>query len=374
MEPITGRKVRIGVIGCGQIAQQHFTTYKDIPDAEIVACADINPEAADKSAAKFDIPNVYYNAHDMLRRDDLDAIDVCLHNNLHISGTLAALESGRHVYCEKPMAGTYRDAVTMRDRAKELGLKLHIQLGQLYSAETRAAKELIDAGQLGEVYHARSTGHRRRGRPYVDGYGRPDFVQKERSGGGALYDMGVYHISQILYLLGNPTVERVSGTTYQKIPIDPKRLELSGANVEELGMGFVRCAGDLTIDIIEAWAIHLDKFEGSYVVGSEGGVRLSPFGFFRSFGDLNVNGGGDMETFSYLKRKLRSADGDTDEYSNSQRLWVAALQGKAELLPTAEIALTTMLISEGIYLSAQERREMTTEEIVARSVSKALPL
>src|SRR5947208_738722 len=120
MQPITGRKVRIGVIGCGQIAQHHFAAYQEIADAEVVACADINPQAADQSAAKFGVPHVYYNAHEMLKRDDLDAIDVCLHNNLHISGTRAALESGRHVYCEKPMAGTYRDAAAMRDRANEL--------------------------------------------------------------------------------------------------------------------------------------------------------------------------------------------------------------------------------------------------------------
>jgi predicted dehydrogenase len=272
------------------------------------------------------------------------------------------------------MAGTYRDAATMRDRAKELGLKLHIQLALLYNNETRAAKELIDAGQLGEIYHARSTGHRRRGRPYIDGYGRPDFVQKEKSGGGALYDMGVYHISQIVHLLGNPKVERVSGQTYQKMEMDAKRRELSGASVEELGMGFVRCAGDLTIDVIEAWSIHLDKFEGSYVVGSEGGVRLAPFGFFRSVGDIDLDSTGLMDAFSYRKRKLRSADGETDDFSNSQRHWIAALQGKVDLLPTAEIALTTMIISEGIYLSAKERREITAEEIIAKSVSKALPL
>lgn len=374
MEPITGRKVRIGIIGCGQIAQQHFKTYSDIPEAEIVACADINPEAADKSAATWKIPNVYYTAQEMLKRDDLDAIDVCLHNNLHISGTLAALESGRHVYCEKPMAGTYRDAVTMRDTAKELGKKLHIQLAQLYSPETRAAKELIDSGQLGELYHARSYGHRRRGRPYVDGYGKPDFVRKEVSGGGALYDMGVYHISQILHLLGNPTVRRVSGQIYQKMEMDPKRKELSGASVEELGMGFVRFDGDLTMDLIEAWAIHLDKFEGSYVVGSEGGVRLTPFGFFRSVGDLDLDSTAGLDPYIYRKRKLRSADGDSDDFSNSQRHWIAALQGKAELLPTAEIALNTMLISEGIYMSAKEGREVTTEEILEKSVSKALPL
>ncbi|MBC8141147.1 MAG: Gfo/Idh/MocA family oxidoreductase [Armatimonadetes bacterium] len=372
--PISGRPVRIGVIGCGQIAQSHFANYADIADVEVVACADIRPEAADASAQKFGIPAVYYSAQELLRRDDLDAIDICLHNNLHVSGTLAALESGRAVYCEKPMAGTLRDAQTMHTRAQELGLPLHIQLGTLYAPETRAAQELIQSGQLGEIFHARSAGHRRRGRPFLDGYGRADFVQKEKSGGGALFDMGVYHIAQILYLLGNPVVERVSGQTYRKMPADPRRQSESGANVEELGMGFVRFAGDLTMELIEAWAIHLSSLDGSYVVGSEGGVRLKPFGFFRSVGDLDLDSSANMGDFGYRKRKLRSDDGDTDTHSSSQQHWIAALQGKTPLLPTAQIALNTMLISEGIYLSAQERREVTADEIRARSQSTALPL
>jgi predicted dehydrogenase len=102
------------------------------------------------------------------------------------------------------------------------------------------------------------TGFRRRGRPFVDGYGTPTFVQKRNSAGGALYDMGVYHIGVMLYLLGNPQVERISGKTYQKIAMDAARQEQSGYDVEELGLGFVRFANDATLDIIEAWAIHLD--------------------------------------------------------------------------------------------------------------------
>jgi predicted dehydrogenase len=225
------------------------------------------------------------------------------------------------------------------------------------------------------VYHARSTGHRRRGRPYVDGYGKPAFVQKENSGGGALYDMGVYHISELLYLLGNPAPERITGKTYQKMPMDETRRRQAGYSVEELGMGFVRFAGgELSLDILEAWAIHLDKIEGSCIVGSEGGIRLNPFGFFRSHGDLDIDGAASLESARYRWRKLRSEDGDTDTRASSQAHWIAVLQGKTEQLPTAEIALNTMLISEGIYLSQRENREVTADEVRERSVSTAIPL
>ena len=104
---------------------------------------------------------------------------------------------------------------------------------------------LMDAGELGSPYHARSTGFRRRGRPYVDGYGSQTFVQKEISAGGAMFDMGVYHIAQLVYLLGLPEMERVSGKVYQETDMDAKRREESGYNVEELGVGLARLGDTL---------------------------------------------------------------------------------------------------------------------------------
>lgn len=363
--------VRIGVIGCGQIAQQHFANYAQIADAKVVACADIDPQALQSSAQKFNIPYVYATAQEMLQRDDLDAIDVCLHNNLHVSGTVAALQSGRHVYCEKPMAGTYRDALTMLETARSLGKMLHIQLAGLYTDETRAAQELIEAGEVGAIYHARSTGFRRRGRPYVDGYGKPQFVQKAVSGGGALFDMGVYHISELLYLLGNPKVERVSGKVYQNIEMDAARRAKSGYSVEEIGMGFVRFEGGVTLDIIEAWAANLGGIEGSCLLGTSGGIRLYPFGFYRSVGDLDLNATVDLGAARFRWNTVR---GLADLYGNSQVHWVAALLGRVPLLPTAEVALNTALISEAIYLSNDRGCELSTEEVVSASVSRALPL
>ncbi|MFC1976637.1 Gfo/Idh/MocA family protein, partial [Chloroflexota bacterium] len=162
-----------------------------------VAVADVNEAEAQRVSKVYSIPDVYTDFRQLLERDDIEAVDVCLHNNLHRPVTVAALEAGKHVYCEKPMAGAYCDAETMYQTAQEQGRKLSIQLRNIFTQETRAAKSLIDMGMLGKLYHARSTGFRRRGRPYVDGYGTPTFVQKRNSAGGAMYDMGVYHIANI---------------------------------------------------------------------------------------------------------------------------------------------------------------------------------
>lgn len=359
-------KVRIGIIGVGQIGKVHLRRYREIEDAEVVALADIDVPEGERVAAEFGIPNIYTNGYKMLERDDLDAVDICLHNNLHMAGTVAALRAGCHVYCEKPMAGTYADALTMYQVAQETGKMLHIQLGTLYQTETRVARYLIDRGHLGRIYHARSTGFRRRNRPFVDGYGSFNFVRKDVSAGGAFYDMGVYHIARMLYLLGNPEVLTISGKTFQETPIDPRRREISGYNVEELGMGFVRLDNNVALDIIESWAIHLDGFGGSYVVGADGGLRLEPFGFYHNVEDVALNSTADLKQFEFRMHNVHEIG---DIYDSSQHHWIAANQGRVELLPTAELALNTMLISEGIYHSEALGRELTAEE--ARSLSQS---
>lgn len=361
------RPVRIGVIGTGQIGKYHLSEYSKIPNAQIVAVADLNADEAQRVAALYNIPDVYTDFRELLQRDDIEAVDVCLHNNLHRPVTEAALHAGKHVYCEKPMAGAYIDAEAMLKTAQETGKMLSIQMRLFFTNETKAAKALIDAGKLGKLYHARSSGFRRRGRPYVDGYGSEFFVKKDHASGGALYDMGVYHISQILYLLGSPDVLTISGKTYQETALDVERGKVY--DVEELGMGFVRLSDNLTLDVIESWAMHLDSLEGSFVLGSDGGVRLEPFGYFFNVDDLTMTSTVDLGNFAYRLQQLR---GNSDAYLSPQHHWVAAVQGRVPLLPTAEIALNVMLISEGIYLSGELGREVTPQEVRASSKSLAM--
>ncbi|WAH44571.1 Gfo/Idh/MocA family oxidoreductase [Alicyclobacillus fastidiosus] len=267
----------------------------------------------------------------------------------------------------------------MVDAAKECGKKLHIQLSTLYSLEAKAAKLLIDEGKLGKIYHARSTGYRRRGRPYVDGYGTEYFTKRETASGGALLDMGVYHLAQLLYLLGTPEVTTVSGRIYQEIDMDEKRRTTSGFDVEELAVGFVRFRDGLTLDVIESWAIQLNGFEGSSIAGTKGGIRLpgitnsksTPLSYHTTICDMEMDSTFDLNAADYRWHQLKD---NTDAYDSSQHHWIAALQGRVELLPTAEIALQTMLISEGIYLSDHLNQEVKADDVVAMSRSCCVQL
>ena len=354
-------RVRIGIIGVGQIGKHHLNQYAEIPEAEVVAAADIRSDELARVAAQYGIPNTYTDYRELLKRDDIQCVDVCLHNRLHAPVTIAALEAGKNVYCEKPMSWTYPEAKAMVEAANRLGLKLHIQLSTIYAPEARAAKRLIDDGHLGEIYYAKSSHYRRRGRPYVDGYGTAQFVQTATAGGGAMLDMAVYHIARMMWLLGNPGLVSVSGSTYQKLDnMYPARRENGHYDVEELGMGLVRLAGGITYFIEEAWAIHSDEPDGDHVFGSHGGLRVEPFKYFTTLSDMEMDA-----TFDVRQADWRWHQCNPNEagYDNSQRHWVWAQLGRVPLLDTAGLALKTAMITEGIYLSGLLGREVTADEI-----------
>ena len=355
-------KVRIGIIGVGQIGKRHVERYQDIPEAEIVAIADIRVDEASRVAHKHGISTTYTDYRELLARDDIQSVDVCLHNRFHAPVTIAALEAGKHVFCEKPMSWAYAEAKAMHAAAQRTGKWLQIQLSTLYEPQARAAKRLIDDGHLGEIYYAKSCHYRRRGRPFVDGYGTAQFVQKDtHSGGGAMVDMAVYHIARILWLLGSPALVSVTGSIYQKLDnMYPDRRASSGYSVEELGMGLARLEGGITYLIEEAWAIQSDPLEDDHVFGSKGGLRVDPLGYFTTLSDMEMDATFDVKMADW---RWHQCNPSTAGYDNPQQHWVWAQLGRVPLMDTASLALRTAQLTEGIYLSQHLGREVTAADI-----------
>lgn len=362
-------KVKIGIIGTGQIGKAHLKRYAEVPNAEIVAVCDINETEARRVAGMYGIEKVFTNFRDLLAIEEIQSVDVCLHNNFHAPVSIAAMEAGKNVYCEKPLAGSYADAKAMIAARERTGKMLYMQQRVLFREETKAAKALIDAGMLGKIYYAKSSSYRRRGRPFVDGYGTATFVQKQNSAGGALYDMGIYHITQILHLIGNPKPLSVSGATYQETPMYEDRRQSSGYNVEELGVGLVRLEGGIAFFIEEAWAIHLGGTDGSKIAGAKGGVSLAPFAYHTTVADMEMDG---AFSLGAAHKRWTSCIKDFDAYLGAEEHWVAAQQGRVPLIDTAALGLNMMLIAEGIFLSQKLGREVTPAEIEAASVSTAI--
>ena len=237
-------KLKVGIIGTGIIGKSHVRGYQSMQnDVEIIAVADIDEAEAQRVAQEHDIPYVFSDYRDLLKIDEIDSVDVCLPNFLHAPVTIAALEAGKHVYCEKPMAKTGPEAIAMYEAAQRAGKKLSVQMATVFNKETQIAKYLVKADALGNVYYVKTSHYRRRGRPYVDGYATPHFVQKEKAGGGTLLDTAIYNMARMVYILDNPEIETVSASTFQELDMDEERRQDSGYDVEELGTGFVRLTG-----------------------------------------------------------------------------------------------------------------------------------
>ena len=349
-------KLKIGIIGTGLIGKSHVRGYQPMrDDVEIVAVADIDESEAQRVAQEYDIPRVFADYRDLLKIDEIDSVDVCLPNFLHAPITIAALEAGKHVYCEKPMAKTGPEAVAMYETAQRTGKKLSVQMARVFSKETRTAKHLIEADALGNLYYIKTSHYRCRGRPYVDGYATPHFVQRETAGGGTLLDMAVYNMARMVYLLDNPEIETVTASTFQELDMDEIRRGESGYDVEELGTGFVRFKGGITMFVEEAWAANMDGGGGDRIMGSKGGIKLDPFTLYTNLYGMDADVNFDMDAY---ERRMRSLGYMGDGYENSQKHVVWGLLGRVEMIDTGAIGLTVARITEAMYQSAKQRKEI----------------
>ncbi len=274
------KKLRMGIIGTGMIANSHAKQYQAMENARITAVADIDRARAKTFAKTYNTAKVFTDWKDLLEQPNVDAVSICLPVHLHAPATIDALEAGKHVLCEKPMARNASEAQAMVDAEKKTGRKLMVYYRRRFSTSARRAKEIIDAGELGRIYFSKLLFHRWRGRP---GYDMPSFgawfMKKEQAGGGIMMDMGGYSLDLILGLLDFPRIKAVSAAMYREI--DKEKAEAAGVDVEDLAVGLVRLADGGSIWIDVAFAINADEPNAELICGTEAGLRLTPLTLYK---------------------------------------------------------------------------------------------
>lgn len=260
--------IKIGVIGTGGISRAHQGTYAKIEGVEIIAVCDIIEEAALRAAEEWSVPkeNAFTSYDEMLNMDELDAISVCTYNQAHRGPTVAALEAGKHVLCEKPMAATLEDATAMVRAAKKSGKILQIGIHSTFNPALQFARKIVDAGILGDIYYTETSGCRRRG---VPGH---TFIYKKTSGAGAIVDIGIYNMHNALYVLGYPKPVRVSAFVCDYLSKQDPRWE--SMDVEEFGVTWVRFEDGSTMVFKISWAVHQDSLGGNFFLGKKAGISL----------------------------------------------------------------------------------------------------
>ena len=273
------KSLRMGVVGLGWAGETHLKSYLRLPNVEAVALAGLEEPRLHELGERYGVPNLYRDYGELIARDDLDAVSICAPNHLHAPVANAALRSGKHVLCEKPLARTGAEAEGIVRTAREVGRVVHIAFTQRERGDVQVLKRHILDGNLGRIYYATATWMRRNGIPGMGSW----FTNKEMAGGGPLIDLGVHMIDMALYLMDEPDIESVSCATYAELGpqgrggrADAKTIVGDAYEVEDLATAFIRLSGGATLNLEAGWAAHRESSDdfGLTLYGTDGGAEM----------------------------------------------------------------------------------------------------
>ena len=281
----TSRKLRIGFIGCGWIAESHIKSFKKQPDVEIVAGCDLVPGKAKAFFEKFEVAGVKtdYKDHKEMLDDEslqLDAVTICTYNRQHAAPAIYALEKGMHVLLEKPFTVTLDEAIEVCRAEKKSGKILSIGFQPRLDENMKMIKKIVESGALGEVYYIQTGGGRRRGIPTPFG---TTFIEDETAGIGALGDIGCYSLDMVLNAIGYPKPLTVSGYKSNFFGTDPNYCNYVKTGhpeyaekfgVDDFAAAFIRLEGGIILDFRIAWAMNINTPGDTLILGKKGGLRI----------------------------------------------------------------------------------------------------
>lgn len=357
---MSDRIVNIGIIGCGGIANgKHLPALSKIENVRIVALCDIIEERAIKAKEEYGTPDakVYVDYHELLKDDSIEVVHVLTPNSSHSPITVDALNAGKHVMCEKPMAKNYEEAKKMIEAAKANNRKLTIGYQNRFRNDSMYLKKLCEEGVLGDIYYARALALRRRGVPTWG-----VFLDAEKQGGGPLIDIGTHALDLTLWMMDNYEPEMVVGSVYRKLadkensanafgPWDPKKY-----TVEDSAFGFIRMKNGALISLESSWALNiLNEGEAKTILcGTEGGADMNG----AAPNNLRINGEKNSRTYimepNLAVGGVAFFDGEGRNESAADRearAWISHVINDTPLTTLPEQAIVVTQILEAIYES-----------------------
>ncbi|MCL2812309.1 MAG: Gfo/Idh/MocA family oxidoreductase [Clostridia bacterium] len=353
---MAGKIYRVGIIGCGGIANgKHMPALKKLPNVQMVAFCDIVPDRAQKASEEYGAPGakVYSNYKALVTAGGLDAVHVCTPNKSHAPISIACLEAGMHVMCEKPMAKTTKEAQAMVEAARKSGKKLSIGYQNRFRPDSLYLKKVCEAGTLGEIYYAKAQAIRRRAVPTWG-----VFLNEDEQGGGPLIDIGTHALDLTLWEMDNYDVKYVVGNAYRKLADTKDAANAWGSwdpaafTVEDSAFGFITMKNGATIVLESSWALNiLDAIESvTTLCGTKGGADMKD--------GLRLNG--EEYSKTYVNKPDLSAGGadfyvgeSADPSDVEAASFYAAIESGGDPMVLPEQALVVTQILEAIYESSK---------------------
>jgi predicted dehydrogenase len=336
-------KLRIGLIGVGGIATgRHIPSLLKLTDRTVIAAvSDIDIDRANFVASTYNIPKVYQKYEDMFH--EIDAVIISTPNKFHAEMTIAALNAGLHVFCEKPMALSAAECEAMISASKRAGKILSIGYHYRFMKEAQGAKRIMTAGEIGNPLVVRVQAMRRR---KVPGWGV--FTNKELQGGGSLIDYGCHLLDLSLWLIGSPEPVEVTGTAYNALSRTPGQVNQWGSfnhesfNVDDHVTAYIKFANGASLLLETSWSnnIREDVIENVSISGEKGGLDVFP---------LSVNYARNGMLFN---SEAVWMPGEDDPGLPQAKNFINACLGLEEQLVKPEEAMQVSSIVEKIYESA----------------------
>lgn len=329
--------LRVGVVGAGAISQVvHLPIMVEREDVDVVAIADLDVHKAETLSRRFSVPLVM-SGEELVEHDELDAVLLCTPNNTHEELAIAALERGRHVYVERPLATTSEGTSRVIEAAVREGVVLTVGLPHRFRPELIALRSFLEGGELGDPYSVRG-GWLTRSLPRYGGSWRSD---RRAAGGGVLVDLGVPALDMALFVLDFPEAKRVSCMTWG----EPDAVEHAATLMVELADGVA-----LTLEVGNRLFASEDRFY-LQVMGTEGSGSLPPLEVFKQLGGRPMD---------VTPRQPRPRGGE-NPYTNAYRRllddFVRRTNGVGETdAPVEQVGV--MRIIEAAYASAESGREV----------------
>ena len=346
---------KVGYVGAGNINKNHMKCAAPA-GLEVAAVFDVFKPAADEAAKLYEA--TAFDDYDAMLRSDIDAVFIGTPNKFHAPQTIAALQAGKHVFLEKPMAmnvGESDAIIAARDKAGKV-----VQMGMVnrFQGSSQTLKDFVTAGRCGEIYSGQTFWWRRRGIPGFGGW----FTTKSMSGGGALIDIGVHMLDLAMYLMGFPEPVAVSGSTYNtwkkydeytfnNMWAAPRPgTEIKDKDVDDYATAKIRFSGGQSLSLDVSWALNIPDLQpemGLRLQGDKGGVALEGMDKPRFYGEQE----GHVVDVVPQYKKVDAMQAEDTHFGQ-------VLRGEAELIPTAEQGRTVQRVLDAIYRSSDEGREV----------------
>ena len=332
-------KIKLALVGCGNVGQIiHLPIIKKMQDVELMAIVDPDERKARTIAERYGVRSTFKSVDAMLNSEvgsEIQAVDICTPTDQHKAPAIAALQAGKEVLIEKPIARSAKEAKEIAEVAKEYKRKLMVGMNNRFRPDTMILKSFIETGELGNIYYMKSGWLKQQSTSAIWQQ------QKEKSGGGVFLDLGIVMLDMALWLLNYPKVLTVSATTYNQFT----------KKVEDSAAVFIRLANGVTLTIETSWTFHREgDFFYCNVFGKEGSAFINPLRVFKQVAGNLVN--------------LTPAKSDSQvalfkkSYENELRHFINNCKGLVPSVSTGEEAVMRMQIVEAIYQSAAKNKEI----------------